>query len=36
MANIGLIVRVELCIVDKWLWPYRDSNTGYQIQSLMY
>lgn len=35
MANIGLIVRVVHYIV-KNNWPYRDSNTGYQIQSLMY
>ena len=35
MASIGLIVRVErYCVYE--VWPYRESNTGYQIQSLVY
>ena len=25
-----------IACVMMWFWPYRGSNTGYQIQSLMY
>ena len=30
----NIIACLIACVA--WFWPYRGSNTGYQIQSLMY